>query len=67
MFKISPLTAGILYSLIGCLFIFLAINSVSKEGWTFFTGLIVAFATMNIGSGIRFIAFHFKWKKNMKK
>ncbi len=60
MFKISPLSLGIIYLLMATLFINVAISIVSNDGWTFISGVTIFFATINTVSGIRFIQLHIR-------
>ena len=63
----SPLASGIIYIVLGTIFVALAINYVSKDGWNLFSFLIVFLATIDFGSGIRMIMLHFRLKKIQKK
>jgi uncharacterized membrane protein HdeD (DUF308 family) len=64
----SPLFSGIIYLLLGLLFIFFAVQNVNQEGgWGFFTYLLVILATFDLGSGIRILWFHFQLKNETKK
>lgn len=63
----SPLASGIIYIVLGTIFVALAINYVSKDGWNLFSFLIVFLATIDFGSGIRMIMLHFRLKKLQKK
>ncbi|CAH0347682.1 YdiK family protein [Bacillus sp. CECT 9360] len=69
MLRRSPLTAGLLYIILGTLFIIFATRNVSESGWGFFSYLFVLLATLDFGSGIRMIMLHFKIKasQNNKK
>ncbi|KIL52231.1 hypothetical protein KP77_07040 [Jeotgalibacillus alimentarius] len=62
----SPLGHGVFYLILGVFFVYFAINSVNDSGWGFFAYLFVAFATYDIGAGLRLIGLHFKIKKHMK-
>ncbi|MEH7356707.1 YdiK family protein [Neobacillus drentensis] len=63
----SPLLSGLIYFLLGGVFTFFAIDDVQKNGWGFFSYLLVLLATFDFGSGLKMIAFHFKYKNQMKK
>jgi uncharacterized membrane protein HdeD (DUF308 family) len=64
----SPLFSGIIYILLGLLFIFFAVQNVNQEGdWGFFTYLLVILATFDLGSGIRILWFHFQLKNEQTK
>ncbi|WP_462412671.1 YdiK family protein [Neobacillus sp. Marseille-QA0830] len=63
----SPFVSGLIYFLIGGLFTFFAIDDVQENGWGFFSYLLVILATFDFGSGIKLIAFHFKYKDQLKK
>lgn len=52
--RASPMSMAILYFAIGILLIFFAIQSVGTTGWSFWTYLIIAFATMDFMIAIRF-------------
>lgn len=61
--RVSPLSSGILYIILGILFTYFAIDSVQREGeWGFFTYLLILLATFDFGNGLRMIFFHFKMK-----
>lgn len=62
----NPLRTGFIYILLGAVFTYFAINSVNENGWGPFAYLFVAFATYDIGSGIRLILLHFKIKRHMR-
>jgi uncharacterized membrane protein HdeD (DUF308 family) len=62
--KKTPLFSGIIYLLLGILFIFFAVQNVNDDGgWGFFSYLLVILATFDLGSGIRIIWYHFRPKK----
>jgi len=64
----SPLYSGIFYIILGFLFVFIAIQTIQREGsWGLFSYFLVILATFDIGSGLRMIAFHFKIKQNGQK
>ncbi|WP_042454606.1 YdiK family protein [Neobacillus dielmonensis] len=63
----SPFVSGLIYFLIGGLFTFFAIDDVQDNGWGFFSYLLVILATFDFGSGIKLIAFHFKYRDQLKK
>ncbi len=64
----STLFSGIIYILLGLLFIFFAVQNVNTEGnWGFFTYLLIILATFDLGSGIRIIWFHFQLKNEESK
>lgn len=63
----TPLFSGIVYIFIGLLFVYLAVyNSMQEEQWGALTYIFIIFATLDIGTGIKFISMHFKLK-NMQK
>ncbi|WP_042357626.1 YdiK family protein [Bacillus rubiinfantis] len=62
----SPLFSGFFYFLLGALFTYFAIDDVQKNGWGFFSYLLVILATFDFGSAIKMIAFHFKYKDQLK-
>ncbi|QPC48207.1 YdiK family protein [Mangrovibacillus cuniculi] len=61
----TPLSSGILYTILGLLFTFVAVRHVGEYGWGFFGVLIIFIATIDLGAGIRNILLHFKLKKSM--
>ncbi|WP_227396982.1 YdiK family protein [Jeotgalibacillus aurantiacus] len=61
----SPLGHGVFYLILGFFFVFFAINSVNENGWGVWAYIFVAFATYDIGAGIRLIGLHLKIKKHM--
>lgn len=65
--RYSPLGSGILYILLGSLFTFFAIQNVQEDGWGLFSYLLVILATFDLGSGLKMIAMHYKFKKTLKK
>lgn len=65
--KQTPLLSGIIYLLLGFLFIFFAVQNVNSDGWGFFSYLLVILATFDIGSGIRIIWYHFQVKNGQTK
>lgn len=60
----SPLFMGVTYCILGVLFTFFAIQNVSQSGWGFFTYFLIALATMDFASGIRFVMLHRQIKRN---
>jgi hypothetical protein len=63
----SPLFSGLIYFLLGGLFTYFAIDDVQKNGWGFFSYLLILLATFDFGSGLKMILFHFKNKNQVKK
>ncbi|WP_312473488.1 YdiK family protein [Neobacillus sp.] len=63
----SPLFSGLIYFLLGGLFTYFAIDDVQKNGWGFFSYLLILLATFDFGSGLKMIAFHFRLKNQQKK
>ncbi len=59
----SPLGSGILYLILGVLFTYFAVQTVTENGWGFFAYLLVILATFDLGAGFKMIALHFKIKK----
>ncbi|KMY45980.1 hypothetical protein AC622_18710 [Bacillus sp. FJAT-27916] len=59
----SPLYMATIYFILGAVFIFFAVQNVTRSGWDFFTYFLVILATLDIGSGIRFIGIHRKIKQ----
>ncbi|MBU8908558.1 YdiK family protein [Desertibacillus haloalkaliphilus] len=60
--RTSPTFMGVIYFLIGIMFMYLAIQNVSTAGWNFWTFLFIGVATIDIVIGIRF----FRLKKQME-
>ncbi|WP_080848774.1 YdiK family protein [Cytobacillus gottheilii] len=59
----SPLFSGIVYLILGILFVYIAIQSLQQNGdWGFMTNLLIIIATFDIGAGLKMISFHFKLK-----
>lgn len=63
----TPLFSGIIYLLLGLLFVFLAVLNVNEGGWGFFAYLLVILATLDLGAGIRIIWYHFYLKNEHTK
>ncbi|WP_100330110.1 YdiK family protein [Bacillus xiapuensis] len=64
----SPLKTGIFYLLAGVLFTYLAVENVNSNGdFGFFAYLFILLATMDIGTGIRLVFMHFRFKNKPKK
>ncbi|MGG3560590.1 YdiK family protein [Neobacillus rhizosphaerae] len=63
----SPLLSGLIYFFLGGLFTYFAVDDVQKNGWGFFSYLLVVLATFDFGSGLKMIAFHFRYKDKLKK
>jgi hypothetical protein len=63
----SPLFSGFIYLLLGSLFTYFAIQDVQKNGWGFFSYLLVVLATFDFGSGLRIISFYVKFRDKLKK
>ena len=62
------LSSGIFSIILGILFTNLAINYVQKvETWGIFTYILILIATIDIGSGLRMVALHFRMKHSLKK
>ncbi|WP_064091174.1 YdiK family protein [Rossellomorea aquimaris] len=61
----SPLFSGVIYLLLGILFTYIAIGNVQKDGWGFFTYMLVFLATLDFGSGLRMVMLHFKLKQQL--
>ncbi|GER67779.1 hypothetical protein BpJC7_24670 [Weizmannia acidilactici] len=63
----KPLFSGVVNCLLGALFTYFAIQQVQMSGWGFFCYLLLLIATLDLGSGIRLILFHFRLKHSAKK
>ncbi|MCA1032894.1 YdiK family protein [Bacillus timonensis] len=66
MRRTSPLTMGIMYTLMGILFTYLAIGSVQETIWTFPTIILMLVATFDFGVAIRMFILYAKLKKITK-
>jgi hypothetical protein len=55
----SSITYAILNLVFGVLFTFFAIQQVNANGWGFFSYLLLLFATIDIGSGLKILFQHF--------
>lgn len=53
----------IFYFLMGIVFTYLAVNSVTDTIWNFTTVVLALIATLDFGVGIRFLNAHLKTKK----
>ena len=62
----SPLATGLLYIILGILFVALAIDNVERSGWNWLSYFIIFLATIDLGSGIRFIMLHYRLKRLQK-
>lgn len=67
MRRTSPFFMGIIYSIMGILFTYIAINSARETIWNFSTILIMLVATFDFGVAIRMFMLHGKIKKMTKK
>jgi hypothetical protein len=65
--KRSPLFSGLIYFMLGALFTYFAIDDVQKNGWGFFSYLLIVLATFDFGSGLKMVLFHVKYKDKLKK
>ncbi|MCL6572864.1 MAG: YdiK family protein [Bacillus sp. (in: Bacteria)] len=61
--KRSPLFSGFIYLVLGALFTYFALDDVGKNGWGFFSYLLILLATFDLGSGLKMIFFHYKNKE----
>ncbi|MDX8363296.1 MULTISPECIES: YdiK family protein [Bacillaceae] len=59
----SPLFFGFIYSFIGIVFTYLAIQSAQETIWNFPTLILSFVATLDFGVAIRMFIFHNKLKK----
>ena len=59
----SPLAMATTYLILGGIFIFFAIQNVSRSGWDFFTYFFIILAILVVGLGIRFLMLHKQIKK----
>ncbi|MBS4193247.1 YdiK family protein [Bacillus sp. FJAT-49705] len=64
----TPLFSGIIYIILGILFTLMAIQNTQREQtWGMFTYFLIIIATMDIGTGLRLVGFHFKLKNSQPK
>ena len=66
MRRTSPFVMGIIYTLMGALFTYIAINSATETIWNFSTILLALVATFDFGVAIRMFVLHSKIKKIAK-
>ncbi len=66
MRRTSPFVMGIIYTLMGILFTYIAINSATETVWNFSTILLALVATFDFGVAIRMFVLHSKIKKIAK-
>lgn len=59
----SPFTLGIIYIILGMVFVFFSIQQITMHGWGVFAFVLILLATWDIGSGIRMMFTHLKKKK----
>ncbi|WAA09233.1 DUF4305 domain-containing protein [Fervidibacillus albus] len=59
----SPISVGIIYFLLGVIFTFFAIQQVLISDWGLFAFLLIIFAGLDIGTGIKIFYYHFLQKK----
>ncbi|WAA12576.1 YdiK family protein [Fervidibacillus halotolerans] len=59
----SPISVGIIYILLGIIFTFFAIQQVLIYDWGFFAYLLIIFAGIDIGTGIKIFYMDFLQKK----
>ncbi|GGA76225.1 YdiK family protein [Ornithinibacillus halotolerans] len=64
--RVSPKTMAIIYFAMGCLFIYVAIQSAEETIWNFITILFALVATLDFGAGIRYMRLHYQLKKIKK-
>ncbi|WP_066301078.1 YdiK family protein [Bacillus sp. FJAT-29937] len=63
----TPLMSGIIYIILGILFTYIAIQSIQRnDGWGIFTYFLIIIATLDLGTGLRMVAFHFANNKQRK-
>lgn len=60
--RVSPITIGLVYSGIGTLFIFLAIQYVILFGWNFFSYLLIALSASDFFIAIRLFVTYVQHK-----
>lgn len=64
----TPLFSGIIYIMLGILFTYIAIQTIQRDQeWGFFTYFLIIIATFDLGTGLRMVAFHFKFSTGQKK
>jgi hypothetical protein len=62
-----PLFSGIFYCLLGGLFTYFAIQQVQSSGWGLFSFLVIFLATLDLGAGIKIIAYYVLIKNQNQK
>ena len=60
----AALTNAVFYLLLGGLFTYFAIQHINTNGWTFFVYILIFFATVDIGSGLKILFNYFSKEKN---
>ena len=64
----TPLFSGLIYIILGILFTYIAIQDIQRnEEWGIFTYFLIIIATLDLGTGLRMVAFHFKIVKSKQK
>lgn len=66
MMRTPPLFMGLIYTLMGTLFTYLAIGSAKKGILDFATIILMAVATFDFGVAIRVFTLHYRIKKIQK-
>ncbi len=61
------LTTSILYIVFGIIFTLFAIHQVRINGWGIFVYLLIILATIDTGSGLRYLFLYFRNKKAPQK
>ncbi|MBC1475553.1 YdiK family protein [Listeria grandensis] len=54
---------GLIYLVLAIVFTYFAISQVNMSGWTFMTFLMIAMATVNLVTGIKFVLVGLTKKK----
>lgn len=64
--RISAKTMAIVYFIMGFLFVYMAVQSSGKVGWSFITILWAIIATLDFGVALKLTRTHFRYKKKKK-
>ncbi|WP_099222416.1 YdiK family protein [Listeria costaricensis] len=64
--KNSALLQGLLYIILGIVFVYFAVIQVDENGWGVFAYVIIAMATIDFVTGFRFIFVGLREKMNKK-
>ncbi|MBC1499344.1 YdiK family protein [Listeria weihenstephanensis] len=55
---------GLIYMVLAVVFVYFAISQVNTNGWTILTYMMIAMATVNLVTGVKFVSLGLTKKKN---